>query len=197
MHHGPSSELFTSPSFQPPAPPHPPLRLTPPPTSVRLRFLQGAWSVPTYSARTPAVRPHACPPPTASAIFLTAIVVTWAEGDDGGSAVTGFTVRPTGGGEAEQVRMLQSACPRRRGVPRAHTRTCEFSLLQADVDFDSGRTVGRLADGPTVLLRCSCLSLFAHAVVAKRGGEPTHLPVEVVALRRAAARFSRSEEGAG
>lgn len=60
--------------------------------------------MPTYSVRTPAVRPHACPPPTVSAVFLTAIAVSWAEGDDGGSSMTGFILRPTGGGEEEQVR---------------------------------------------------------------------------------------------
>ncbi|CAM9348828.1 unnamed protein product [Scytosiphon promiscuus] len=64
---------------------------------------KGAFSLPTYSARTPAVPPHACPPPTPSTIFLTAILVSWVEGDDGGSSVTGFILRPTGGGGAEEV----------------------------------------------------------------------------------------------
>lgn len=85
--------------------------------------------MPTYSARTPAVRPHACPPPTVSTVFLTAIMVSWAEGDDGGSSVTGFTLRPTGGGEAEEVRAQHT--PRlvrfwRCNFFAARTRLCRF-----------------------------------------------------------------------
>ncbi|CAM9452554.1 unnamed protein product, partial [Ectocarpus fasciculatus] len=64
---------------------------------------QGAFSVPTFSARTPSVRPHACPPPTASSVFFTAIMISWAEGDDGGSSITGFFLRPVGGWEAEEI----------------------------------------------------------------------------------------------
>lgn len=74
-------------------------------------FRQGAFSVSTFSARTPSVRPHACPAPTASSIFLTAIMISWVEGDDGGSSITGFFLRPVGGGEAEEVsQALQHVC---------------------------------------------------------------------------------------
>lgn len=64
---------------------------------------QGVFSFPTYTVRTPAVCPGPCPPPTALSRFLTAIDVAWTGGGDGGGAPTGFVLRPTGGGEAEEA----------------------------------------------------------------------------------------------
>lgn len=70
---------------------------------VACRIRQGEFSFPTYSVRTPAVPPGASPAPTASEVYLTAIMISWVVGNDGGSAVTGFTVRPSGGVEANEV----------------------------------------------------------------------------------------------
>lgn len=67
------------------------------------RIWQGEFSLPTYSVRTPAVPPGASPAPTASEVYLTAIMISWVVGNDGGSAITGFTVRPSGGDEANEV----------------------------------------------------------------------------------------------
>lgn len=115
---------------------------------------QGAFSRPTYSVRTPAVRPHACPPPTMSAVFLTAIMISWAEGDDGGSSVTGFTVRPTGGGEAEEVR-----CRARKLLVAYRTPFCVRFLR---CNFFAGRTpdsISTITGGGTALPRACAIVL--------------------------------------
>lgn len=71
---------------------------------ILLLLEQGGYSLPTYSTRTRAVPPGVCPSPRASAIFLTAITVAWSDGNDGGSSITAFVVRFSGGEETDEVR---------------------------------------------------------------------------------------------